>query len=107
MHSVGVFEAKNHFSELLERVQNGEVVTITKHGKPIAELRRSAEIDPALKAQRLALLEEIMARKAAFVAAGGVLKNSAAETVREARDEHLRAKFPNLYADEPSNDRTR
>jgi antitoxin (DNA-binding transcriptional repressor) of toxin-antitoxin stability system len=106
MSTVGVLEAKNHFSELLERVQNGEVVTITKHGKPIAELRRTAGIDPMQRAQRMALLDEILARKAAFVAGGGVLKNTAAETVREARDEHLRRKFPHLYTDETPDDRT-
>jgi antitoxin (DNA-binding transcriptional repressor) of toxin-antitoxin stability system len=99
-------EAKNHFSELLERVQKGEVVTITKHGKPIAELRRTAGIDPALRAKRMALLDEIMASKAAYVAGGGVLKNTAAETVREAREDHLRRKFPNLYTDEAPDDRT-
>lgn len=39
MASYGVAEAKNNFTHLLDRVQEGESITITKHGKPIAELR--------------------------------------------------------------------
>ncbi|MDD4890216.1 MAG: type II toxin-antitoxin system prevent-host-death family antitoxin [Phycisphaerae bacterium] len=35
---VGAYEAKTHFSELLERVENGEEVTITRHGSPVARL---------------------------------------------------------------------
>lgn len=35
---IGTFEAKNRFSELLDRVAKGEEVTITRHGKPVARL---------------------------------------------------------------------
>jgi len=35
---VGAFEAKTKFSELLERVSQGEEITITKHEKPVARL---------------------------------------------------------------------
>ncbi len=38
---VGVLEAKNRFSELLDRVERGEQVTITRHGKPVATLNPS------------------------------------------------------------------
>ena len=38
MATVGVYEAKAHFSELLERVARGEVITITKHSIPVAKL---------------------------------------------------------------------
>lgn len=31
-------KAKTHFSELLDRVERGEEVTITKHGSPVAKL---------------------------------------------------------------------
>jgi prevent-host-death family protein len=37
--TVGVFEAKTRLSELLETVQRGEEVIITKRGHPIATLR--------------------------------------------------------------------
>jgi prevent-host-death family protein len=38
----GTYEAKTHLTELLERVRRGEsitIITITRRGKPIAELR--------------------------------------------------------------------
>ncbi|MBN2575735.1 MAG: type II toxin-antitoxin system prevent-host-death family antitoxin [Deltaproteobacteria bacterium] len=36
--SVGAFEAKNRFSELLDRVRHGAEVVITKHDRPVAKL---------------------------------------------------------------------
>ena len=36
--TVGAYEAKTHFSELLGRVEAGEEVTITRHGAPVARL---------------------------------------------------------------------
>jgi prevent-host-death family protein len=38
MDTVGAFEAKTHLAELLDRVERGESVTITRHGKPVAQL---------------------------------------------------------------------
>ena len=38
MSSVGSFEAKTHLPALLERVQKGEHITITKRGVPVAML---------------------------------------------------------------------
>jgi prevent-host-death family protein len=38
MSEVGAFEAKTHLPKLLERVQKGERIVITKHGHPVAEL---------------------------------------------------------------------
>lgn len=35
---VGAYDAKTHFSELLERVAAGEQITITRHGAPVARL---------------------------------------------------------------------
>jgi prevent-host-death family protein len=35
---VGIFEAKSRLSELLERVERGEDVVITRRGAPIARL---------------------------------------------------------------------
>jgi len=39
MESVGTYEAKTHFSKLLDRVSKGERITITKHGVPVAVLQ--------------------------------------------------------------------
>jgi prevent-host-death family protein len=35
---VGTFEAKTHLSELLDRVEKGETITITRHGTEVARL---------------------------------------------------------------------
>ena len=35
---IGAYQAKTHLPALLERVQRGEQITITKHGKPVARL---------------------------------------------------------------------
>lgn len=39
VETVGTLEAKTHLSSLLDKVQKGEVIRITKHGKVIAELK--------------------------------------------------------------------
>lgn len=38
MTTVGAYEAKTHLSRLLDQVADGETVTITKHGVPVAML---------------------------------------------------------------------
>ena len=38
MADIGAFEAKTHLSRLLDQVERGETITITRHGKPIARL---------------------------------------------------------------------
>ena len=36
--SFGAFEAKTHFSELLDRVEKGDRIQITRHGRTVAIL---------------------------------------------------------------------
>jgi len=38
MNSIGAFEAKNKLGQLLDLVERGEEVTITRHGKEVARL---------------------------------------------------------------------
>lgn len=38
MMSVGAYEAKTNLSRLLEQVEAGETITITRHGREIAQL---------------------------------------------------------------------
>lgn len=38
MQEIGAFEAKNKLAALLDRVQQGEEIVITRHGKPVARL---------------------------------------------------------------------
>lgn len=38
MHEIGAFEAKNTLSALLDQVERGEEIVITRRGKPVARL---------------------------------------------------------------------
>ena len=38
MKEIGAFEAKNTLSALLDLVESGEEIIITRHGKPVARL---------------------------------------------------------------------
>ena len=38
MELIGAYEAKTHLPQLLDRVARGEHLTITRHGKPVAQL---------------------------------------------------------------------
>lgn len=38
MATVGAYQAKTHLADLLDRVERGERITITRHGKPVADL---------------------------------------------------------------------
>lgn len=54
--TVGAFEAKNTFSELLEKVARGAEITITKHDRPVARLV-PVKADVDLEARRKAVDE--------------------------------------------------
>ncbi len=38
MRTIGAYEAKTHLPRLLDEVAGGDVITITKHGQPVAVL---------------------------------------------------------------------
>ena len=38
MQEIGAFDAKTHFAQLLNKVKEGECISITRHGVPIAVL---------------------------------------------------------------------
>jgi prevent-host-death family protein len=57
MREVQASEAKTHLPQLLDEVERGETVVITRHGRPIARLvpeteRRQAEIARAIDSIR-------------------------------------------------------
>ncbi len=59
MSTVGAYEAKTHLPRLLEEVERGRTVTITKHGREVARLvpvvssaRRPEEVIIALREAR-------------------------------------------------------
>ncbi len=58
MESIGIYEAKSKLSELVERVESGREVVITRRGKPVAKLvpaQVGQEVD------RKAIMDEIRA----------------------------------------------
>lgn len=60
MQEIGAFEAKNTLGSLLDRVERGEEIVITRHGKPVARLVSSTSgID---RAKAKAASERIRAR---------------------------------------------
>lgn len=59
MRQIGAFEAKNRLSELLVAVENGEEVTITKHGRPVAKLVPFTAHDQARVAAAIAELRQL------------------------------------------------
>jgi prevent-host-death family protein len=59
MKTIGAYEAKTHLPRLLDEVELGEEVTITKHGRAVARLipvaaagARPAEVIAALRESR-------------------------------------------------------
>jgi len=62
MLEIGAFEAKNTLGSLLDRVEHGEEIVITRHGKPVARLvPNTGAID---RAQARAAMERIRKRAA-------------------------------------------
>lgn len=62
MITVGAFEAKTRLSALLELVEKGEEVLITRRGKPVAKLARAVPADE--RADVKAAIEELRALRA-------------------------------------------
>lgn len=54
MESVNIHQAKTNLSRLIERVQLGEEIVISKAGKPVAKL---SALDPSPKPRTLELLK--------------------------------------------------
>ena len=81
MTTVGIFEAKNRLSELVERAGRGEEIIITRRGEQIARLMPALVPDAPAQARQLAV--RIRQSRAGQPLAGGV-------TLRELIDEGRR-----------------
>lgn len=53
MKTIGAFEAKTYLASLLDRVAQGEKITITRHGAPAAMLVPVGETGPKLTHQEI------------------------------------------------------
>lgn len=86
MAAYSVAEAKNTLPRLLDKAIEGEKVIITRHGKPVAEIRSlPAERAPMSREQRLALIDDFARRRQTLPP----LDISAADLIRQMRDEGI------------------
>ena len=68
MQTVSIHQAKDRFSALLQAVEAGEEIIITRHGKKVARIVRDTEANPA-QAERERVRQEALARLRAYQAA--------------------------------------
>lgn len=59
--AIGVYELKTHLSSVLEDVMAGHIVTVTRHGHPIATIH---PISQSTRAQRIAAFERMRLARA-------------------------------------------
>uniref|UniRef100_E6QVF6 Antitoxin n=1 Tax=mine drainage metagenome TaxID=410659 RepID=E6QVF6_9ZZZZ len=76
MRAVSLAQAKAHLSELMDNVESGEEVVITRHGRPVARVLPINPIKQMLSLQRLAELRQQVP----------AWRGSSAEMLRELRD---------------------
>jgi prevent-host-death family protein len=62
MQQIGAFEAKNTFGSLLDRVEAGEEILITRHGKPAARLAPVPRVSDEDRARAHAALARMTQR---------------------------------------------
>lgn len=80
MTSVGIFEAKNRLSELVERAARGEEIVITRRGEQVARLMPPET--PNAQARTRALAERIRHTRAVHALGPGA---SIRELIEEGR----------------------
>jgi len=73
---IGAFEAKNTFSDLIERVSRGAEITITKHDRPVAKI---VPISDDQAASRLRATAELRALREHYSLAGLSIRELVAE----------------------------
>jgi prevent-host-death family protein len=60
MKQVGIFDAKTHLSSLVDEVEKGGEIVITRHGKPVAKLVRvERKLTPEQIEKRRQALKEL------------------------------------------------
>ena len=69
MHEVGAFEAKNTLGSLLDRVEQGEEVVITRRGKAVARL---VPADPGPDRQKARAAADRLIARSRGVTLGGI-----------------------------------
>ncbi|TVR10524.1 MAG: type II toxin-antitoxin system Phd/YefM family antitoxin [Salinarimonadaceae bacterium] len=78
MDAVNLAKAKAHLSELVDRVEAGDAIDITRRGKPVARLTAASRPHKPIDASQLRALTATMPPQS----------QSAADLVRSMRDGH-------------------
>ena len=60
MESIGIYEAKSRLSELVEKVEAGQEVVITRRGRPVVKLVRMKRHEE-VPTDRSAVIDDIIA----------------------------------------------
>ena len=76
MNAINLAEAKAHLSELIDRVEAGDSIDITRRGKPVARLSAAAMPRKRIDSALLQSLTAVMSPQS----------RSAADVVRSMRD---------------------
>ena len=82
MVNIAIAEAKNHLSELISRVQAGEEIAVTRHGKPVARLVAIEADDAQVQTARV----EQAFRRLAALRSGVWLEGDLKSIAREGLD---------------------
>lgn len=65
MRHISAAEANRHFSQLLRNVQEGESVTVTSHGRPVAIIQPATPaLDESKRHARVRLFKHLSAQPA-------------------------------------------
>jgi prevent-host-death family protein len=75
---VGMFEAKTNLSALVEEVEKGGTIVITRHGKPVAKLTRA---EPTLSEEEIAKRTQALLELRKF--ANEIKINATPEEIKE------------------------
>ena len=68
MATMSAADANREFSKLLRRVRDGQSVTITSHGRPVAKLVPVSGADRVREAARTALFKRLKSQKGGRIA---------------------------------------
>ena len=75
MRSVGMYEARSKFAELVDQASRGATIVVTRNGVPVAEIR-----PPSSRAHRDKIVDEILALD-------WTLGEPIVDAIRQAREE--------------------
>jgi prevent-host-death family protein len=83
MNTVATYEAKTHFTDLLNRVAAGEIITITRHGRPVAKMVPCEVAQIPTEAEDI--VEQFRKLRDGVAKRGGMRGLSAQKLIREGR----------------------